>query len=81
MDIDELSLCPICKNIPVNEREDFLNELDFKTKYYKKGKLIAQRGDIVKSLYILSKGSVKAEMIYCNVFSTPHNFPFPFHVL
>jgi CRP-like cAMP-binding protein len=63
MDIDKLSLCPICRNIPVNEREDFLNELNFKIKFYKKGKWIAQQGDIVKSLYILLKGSVKAKMI------------------
>jgi CRP-like cAMP-binding protein len=63
MDIEKLSLCPICKNIPVNEREDFLNELNFKTKIFKKGEWIAQQGDVVKSLYILLKGSVKAEMI------------------
>jgi len=63
MDIDDLILCPICKNIPVNEREDFLNELKFKIKSFKKGEWIAQQGDIVKALYILLKGSVKAEMI------------------
>ena len=63
MDIDDLTLCPICKNIPVNEQEGFLNELKFRTKYFKKGEWIAQQGDIVKALYILLKGSVKAEMI------------------
>ncbi|MCL2290316.1 MAG: Crp/Fnr family transcriptional regulator [Bacteroidetes bacterium] len=63
MDIDNLILCPICGNIPVNERDDFLNELKFKAKYFKKGEWIAQQGDIVKALYILLKGSVKAEMI------------------
>jgi len=63
MDIEKLSLCPICKNIPANEWEDFLNELNFKTKIFKKGEWIAQQGDIVKALYILLKGSVKAEMI------------------
>ena len=63
MDTDTLSLCPICKNIPINERENFLKELNFKTKIFKKDDFIAQQGDIVKSLYILLKGSVKAEMI------------------
>jgi CRP-like cAMP-binding protein len=63
MNTDKLSLCPICRNIPVNERKDFLNELNFKTKFFKKGEWIAQQGDVVKALYILLKGSVKAEMI------------------
>ena len=63
MNTDTLKHCPICKNIPVNERENFLNELEIKTKIYKKGEWIAQQGDTVKSLYILLKGSVKAEMI------------------
>ena len=63
MKIDDLFLCPICSNVPVNERESFYDGLKFKTKYYKKGEWIAQQGDIVTALYILSKGSVKAEMI------------------
>jgi len=60
---NDLLLCPICKNIPVNERENFLDELNIKTKTFKKGEWIAQQGDTVKSLYILTKGSVKAEML------------------
>ena len=63
MDIDDLILCPICSNIPVNEREAFLNELTFKTKSFKKGEWIAHQGDCVHALYILLKGSVKAEMV------------------
>ena len=63
MNSDNLFLCPICRNIPANEREDFLNELIYKTKYYKKGEWIAQQGDAVTALYILLIGSVKAEMI------------------
>ena len=62
MNIDDLFLCPICRNIPVDERETFLNNLIFKTKYFKKGEWIAQQGDPVNALYILLKGSVKAEM-------------------
>jgi len=63
MDIDDLFLCPICRNIPVDEREKFLNELKFKTISFQKGELIAQQGNNVNALYILSKGSVKAEMV------------------
>jgi len=62
MNLNDLLLCPICKNIPINERESFLDKLNIKTKTFKKGEWIAQQGDAVKSLYILSKGSVKAEM-------------------
>ena len=63
MDFDDLFLCPICRNIPVGERERFMNELQFKTKYFKKGDWIAQQGDPVNALYILLKGKVKTEMI------------------
>ena len=63
MDINDLFLCPICMKIPVGERETFLNELEFKINYFKKGDQIARQGDIVNALYILSKGSAKAEMI------------------
>ena len=63
MNIDDLFLCPICRNVPVHERENFLHELKFKTRFFKKGEWIAQQGDTVTALYILFKGSVKAEMI------------------
>ena len=63
MDIDDLILCPICGNIPADERESFLNELKFKNKSFKKGECIARHGDRVNALYLLTKGSVKAEMI------------------
>jgi CRP-like cAMP-binding protein len=63
MDIDDLLLCPICRNIPVDERENFLNELKFKIKLFKKGEWVFQQGDVVNALYILLKGSVKAEMV------------------
>lgn len=63
MNVDNLFLCPICRYIPVFEQEKFLNELKFKTKHFKKGEIIASQGDTVQSMYILLKGSVKAEMI------------------
>ena len=63
MNTNDLFLCPICRNIPVNERERFLSELTYKTKIFSKGERVASQGDVVKALYILLKGSVKAEMI------------------
>ena len=63
MNTTDLFLCPICRNIPLNEREDFLNALKYKEKSYKKGETVARQGDIVTALYILLKGSVKAEMV------------------
>jgi len=63
MDINDLFLCPVCINIPVNEREKFLSEITYTTKLFKKGECIAQQGEIVNSLYILLKGSAKAEML------------------
>jgi len=63
MNIDDLISCPICKHIPVNEREDFLHNLKIKTKHFKKGDWVAQQGDLVNALYILLKGSVKTEMV------------------
>ena len=63
MNIDDLFLCPICRNMPDYERKNFLDELDFKTKSFKKGTWIARQGDTVRALYILLKGSVKAETI------------------
>jgi len=63
MNIDEILLCPICKNIPADQRESFVNELNIKTKTFKKGDWIAQQGDKVHALYILLKGSVKTEMV------------------
>ena len=63
MNTADLFLCPICRNIPVDERESFLHEIKFKNRCFKKGEWIARQGDTVTALYILFKGSVKAEMI------------------
>jgi len=63
MDINDLFLCPVCMKIPPEKREMFLNEIEYKIKSFKKGECIVQQGDIVNALYILLKGSAKAEMI------------------
>jgi len=59
----DLFMSPIFKNVPFNERGDFLDKLKFRLKNYKKGERIADQGDIVDALYILIDGSVKTEMI------------------
>ncbi len=63
MDINDLFQCPICRNIPLQEREAFLELLDYKIKSFKKGDFVARQGDVVDSLYLLLHGSVKTEMI------------------
>ena len=63
MELVDLFLCPVCKNIPDNEKEEFIARLGYQAKDYKKGQLVANQGDIVNSLYILLQGRVKTEMI------------------
>jgi len=63
MKIDDLFLCPMFRDLPVDERENFVKELKIKTKSYKKGECVARQGNTVTALYIILKGSVKAEMI------------------
>ncbi|MGL4292267.1 MAG: Crp/Fnr family transcriptional regulator [Bacteroidales bacterium] len=58
----ELNNCPICKDIPVNMRREFLDNLQYEILHFGKGELIARQGDTVKALYLLLKGSVKTEM-------------------
>lgn len=58
-----LELCPICGNLPESERATFYQKLKAVTKAYAKDDFIAHQGDTVSSLYLLSKGSVKTEMI------------------
>ena len=63
MNIDNLFLCSIFDNIPLVDRELFLEKLHYKTKLYKRGNIIAYQGDKVDYLHVLLEGKVKAEMI------------------
>lgn len=60
---EDLSLCPICSQIQINDQEQFLSDLKCTVKTYGKNDLIVQQGDICDSLYMLTLGSVKTEMI------------------
>ncbi|MDD4921310.1 MAG: Crp/Fnr family transcriptional regulator [Bacteroidales bacterium] len=59
----DLSQCPICKNIPAEEQESFIGQLHCIQKKFKKGDLIFRQGDLCKYLYLLTKGTVKTEMV------------------
>ena len=59
----DLSRCPICNKIPVEEQESFIEELNCIQKKYLKGEVIAYQGDVCKYLYVLTQGSVKTEMV------------------
>lgn len=58
-----IELCPVCGSIAEGEREAFLASLHAITRVYRKGDFIARQGDIVGSLYLLSEGRVKTQMI------------------
>lgn len=57
-------LCPICGGIPESERREFLGGLGIKVRRYAKGETVARQGSVVRSLYILSKGSVGTRMMF-----------------
>jgi len=71
----EQTKCPIFGDIFFNREsslkegtfkgimEGFMKGIDCKTNVYEKGDIIARQGDTCKGLYLLTKGSVKTEMI------------------
>jgi CRP-like cAMP-binding protein len=63
MDYSLLQKAPLFKNLPVEEIEKLFSEIPFRTKKYRSGTMIAQSGEIVSSLMIVMKGSVKGEMV------------------
>jgi len=60
---EDLALCPICSKIQIDDQEQFLLDLKCTIKAYKKNDLIVRQGDVCDSLYMLTEGSVKTEMI------------------
>jgi len=63
MAIIDLTQCPICKHIPTEEQESFIEQLHCLQKKFRKGDLLFHQGDLCKYLYLLTKGAVKAEMV------------------
>ncbi len=59
----DLSACPVCSKIKIEDEEVFLEDLKCTLKTYRKNDLIARQGDTCDALYVLTQGSVKTEMI------------------
>lgn len=60
---EDLASCPICSQIQIDDQEQFLMDLKCTLKTYEKNELIVRQGDVCDSLYMLTQGSVKTEMI------------------
>jgi CRP-like cAMP-binding protein len=59
----DLSACPVCSKIKIDDEETFLDDLKCSIKAYSKNELIIRQGDVCDALYMLTLGSVKTEMI------------------
>ena len=59
----DLSACPVCSKIKIDDEEAFLDDLKCSIKAYSKNQLIIRQGDVCDALYMLTLGSVKTEMI------------------
>lgn len=59
----DLSACPVCSKIKIDDEEAFLENLKCSIKAYPKNELIIRQGDVCDALYMLMVGSVKTEMI------------------
>lgn len=59
----DLSACPVCSKLGIDDEGAFLNDLKCTIKAYPKNELIIRQGDVCDALYMLMLGSVKTEMI------------------
>ena len=60
---EDLASCPICSKIQIDDQEQFLLDLKCTVNVFPKNYLIVRQGDVCDSLYMLTLGSVKTEMI------------------
>jgi CRP-like cAMP-binding protein len=60
---EDLTSCPICSQIQIDDQEQFLLDLKCTMKAYAKNEVIVRQGDVCDCLYMLTLGSVKTEMI------------------
>ena len=54
---------PLFSGISAEVLSDNLKDVNYHTKVYRKGDILARQGDICNRLVILTKGSVRGEMI------------------
>lgn len=59
----DISACPVCSKLTIDDEGAFLNDLKYTIKAYPKNELIIRQGDVCDALYLLMLGSVKTEMI------------------
>jgi cAMP-binding proteins - catabolite gene activator and regulatory subunit of cAMP-dependent protein kinases len=59
----DLSACPVCSKLNIDDEDAFLDDLKCTVKAYPKNELIIRQGDLCDALYMLTLGSVKTEMI------------------
>jgi len=55
--------CPLCNSIPDSQKENFLNEVHFSIKSFKKDDWIISQGEDYTALYILIEGEIKTVMV------------------
>ncbi|MDD3727357.1 MAG: Crp/Fnr family transcriptional regulator [Dysgonamonadaceae bacterium] len=55
--------CPLCNSIPEPEKDNFLNDVRFSLKTFKKDDWIISQGEEYTSLYILIEGEIKTVMV------------------
>lgn len=63
MNADLLFFCTTCRGKSTKEIEELKCTIDHNIETYNKGELIASQGDKISSLYMLTKGKVKTEII------------------
>ena len=54
--------CPLCSSVPEDQRDDFLKDVRFTVREYKKGDVIVTQGSLSETLFILIKEEVSTEM-------------------
>lgn len=59
----DISKCPMWEWITPAEQSELIQDLEYTLNRYRKGETIARQGDSCRHLFLLTKGSVKTEMI------------------
>lgn len=59
----DLTACPVCSKLNIDDEGAFLEDLKYTISTFQKHDLILRQGDVCDALYMLTRGSVKTEMI------------------
>lgn len=59
----DLAACPVCSKLNIDDEGAFLEDLKYTISTFQKHDLILRQGDVCDALYMLTRGSVKTEMI------------------